>query len=144
MENRLQLTTIHVRKSIKFPFYEYSQEWNDLIKSYVKLKKILNNDVIEYPLGYQKMILIHFESKQYFNEFKKNSVYKKENVNLANYVKNNNYLTSFVIQEYNLSDGVLNTKIKCLTSDKNMEWDTGKFKTTDEIDRIVLGFNLQI
>jgi hypothetical protein len=144
MENRLQLTITHVRKSVKFPFYEYSQEWDNLIKTYVKLKKILNKDVIKYAIGYQTIILIHFESKQYFNEFKKNSVYKKENVNLANYVKNNDYLTSFVIQEYNLYDGVLNTQIKCLTSDKKIEWDTEKFKTTDEIDRIVLGFNLQI
>lgn len=119
MSNKIQLTTVHTRISEANEFFIAPRFFLDHQKSvYENSKKIFKKSVWTSPDKLCKTTILHFTLEGY-EEFQKDKLREKVNLDRELHALDNGIGITLLIQEYNLDQGIISSKVKIITEPKS-------------------------
>lgn len=119
MSNKIQLTTVHTRISEATDFFIAPRFFLDHQKNnYENTKKIFKKSVWTSPDKLCKTTILHFTLEGY-EEFQKDKLREKVSFDRELHARDNGIGITLLIQEYNLEQGIISSKVRIITETKS-------------------------
>lgn len=116
MSNKIQLTTVQTRTSETIEFFVVPKFVIDhQKKTYEDTKKIFKKNIWTSPDKLCKTTILHFSSTEDYQEFQNDNIREKTGLDRELHAIENGIGITLLIQEYNLEEGIVNSKVKVVT-----------------------------